>query len=197
MAVSALSPDKLRRFYASLPILHTARLLLRPLRMTDRWAIHEYISDPKVCEPMGWRPHKRLEETDSFIKSNLGRSVPGVWALEAKRVGRVIGTCGFNEIREATETGDIGYALARQFWGEGFSSEALARILQFSFEDLGLRRVEARCRPENAASLRVLAKNGFRRQGYLNKGLHHEGRFYDLHLLAINRNQWRLDHYAG
>ncbi len=62
---------------------------------------------------------------------------------------------------------EVSYYLSPDMWKKGIITEALKLVLSFGFEDLKLNRIQACVLPENAASLRVLEKNGFRREGLL------------------------------
>jgi RimJ/RimL family protein N-acetyltransferase len=70
------------------------------------------------------------------------------------------------------DTGDveIGYGMAKSYWGRGFASEAAAATMKYGFEQLHLPRIVAIAWPENTASLRVLEKLGMRREPRLYNG---------------------------
>ena len=68
--------------------------------------------------------------------------------------------------------------------------KALAGMLEFCFEDLGLHRVEAACLPSNAASKALLARKGFREEGYARQYLRINGQWQDHVLFAILREEW-------
>jgi len=64
-------------------------------------------------------------------------------------------------------------------WGKGLISEAIGTALEFGFGTLGLHRVEAITRPQNAASIRALEKNGFVREGEFKEDIFWEGAYHD------------------
>ena len=75
-------------------------------------------------------------------------------------------------------------------WGRGFASDAVATVIGFSFNAMNLHRLEADADPDNERSLRVLERQGFRRQGYLRERWHHLGELRDTVLLGLLRREW-------
>ncbi|NHQ88475.1 GNAT family N-acetyltransferase [Iodobacter sp. HSC-16F04] len=87
---------------------------------------------------------------------------------------------------------EVGYSFYPDFWGQGYVSEALQRLLTFLWRDLGLRRVSASCRPENLASIALLKRAGFRLEGHLREHKLIRGHYRDSlvwGLLAIDSTQ--------
>lgn len=87
-----------------------------------------------------------------------------------------------NVRRGASQSAALGYWMGAKYTGRGIMSEALACLLPFAFQNLRLHRVEAACMPDNAASLRVLEKAGFNREGYVRGYLKINGHWED-HIL--------------
>lgn len=84
--------------------------------------------------------------------------------------------------RGVTQSGSLGYWMGERHAGRGYMSDAVRTLLRFGFDTLRLHRIEAACLPHNAASIRLLEKVGFRREGYARSYLCIDGRWQD-HLL--------------
>jgi ribosomal-protein-alanine N-acetyltransferase len=84
----------------------------------------------------------------------------------------------------------LGYGLGVGFTGQGLMTKAVGLILKYAFVDLKLHRVEANVQPDNLASIAVLKRNGFRREGYSEKYLKIGGRWRDHERWAIIRENW-------
>jgi RimJ/RimL family protein N-acetyltransferase len=97
-----------------------------------------------------------------------------------------MGFCGLQFLDNTPEI-EVGYRLARRFWGMGFATEAARESLRYGFEELGLDRIVAVVQPENIASCRVVEKIGLR---YVK-----DARFYqtDVKYYAITREEYRPD----
>jgi len=153
---------------AGVPILETTRLRLRAPRLDDAAHQHAYAREPEVAEPGMWAPLATLEENRRDLVETLERLACGEaieWGIEHRDERRLIGRCGFVRPRPAHRSAELGYALARPYWGCGYMGEALAAVLAYGFERLALHRVEAICLADNAGSIRVLDKAGFRHEG--------------------------------
>lgn len=85
----------------------------------------------------------------------------------------------------------LGYYLGAAYAGQGLMTEALALTLNHAFTTMGLHRVEANIQPDNAASLALVAKLGFVREGYSRRYLKIRGRWRDHERWAILAEDWR------
>jgi ribosomal-protein-alanine N-acetyltransferase len=102
------------------------------------------------------------------------------WAIELVEHGRMIGTAGLLRFDFAHRHAEVGYEIARQWWGRGLTPEAVLAVIRYGFSVLGLHRIEAGVLPGNHASVRVLQKLGFLEEGTRRDYLHFKGRFHDL-----------------
>ena len=148
----------------------TERLRLRvPLR-SDAPAIFEgYAQDAEVVRYLVWRAHRSLRETEQFLETCAADWAAGgdfPWAVTLKEGGGLIGMTG---LRLRGFKADVGYVLARRFWGQGFAAEALRPVVAWALAQPGLFRVWALCDVENRASARVLEKVGMTREGLLRR----------------------------
>ena len=146
------------------PEIATPRLYLRQFSMSDLNDLSLIRSDPDVMRFIGaGQPHsmdqvrKALENILSVWKQHgFGR-----WAVVHKQDKKLIGWCGLAFL-DKTEEIEIGYGIAREHWGKGFTTEAAAATIRFGFEELNLNRIVAVAMPENTASRRVMEKIGMR-----------------------------------
>jgi ribosomal-protein-alanine N-acetyltransferase len=95
------------------------------------------------------------------------------WGIVEKATQKLIGTIVLGNFRHHIFA-DLGYDLAFSAWGKGYMQEALTAVLSYADTDLGLKRISAYVRPENAASLKLLAKLGFIQEGLLHQAGFHE-----------------------
>lgn len=93
--------------------------------------------------------------------------------------------------RGVTQSTVLGYWMGQPYAGKGLMTEAVRAVTGFAFDSLHLNRVEAACLPHNAASIRLLEKVGFQREGYARKYLCIDGRWQDHVLYGLLRNDLR------
>ncbi len=149
----------------------TARLAGRKPRLDDGPALfNSYASDPEVTRYLAWRAYERLEPLNAFLRECVANWEKGSghlpWLLCLKGTDTPIGSIG------VTIEGDkavFGYALARKFWGHGFTAEALKYLVDWSLAQPSLYRAWAFCDVENPASARVMEKAGMTREGILRR----------------------------
>jgi ribosomal-protein-alanine N-acetyltransferase len=87
--------------------------------------------------------------------------------------------------------GELGYALRRDHWGQGYASEAATLMLDFAFTTVGLHRVQAACGPDNVLSRSLLERLGFRCEGRLRHHVFTNGAWRDSLLYALLEHEWR------
>jgi len=155
-------------------IIETPRLTLRPPLMADAEAVFTgYAHDAEVVKYLTWRPHENLEETRDFVRRCIsawedGSAYP--WIITRKEDGRLIGMI---ESRIAGFSLNLGYTLARAYWGRGYMPEAARAVTDWGLSQQGIFRVWALCDVENSASARVMEKIGMRREGILRRCIIH------------------------
>ena len=150
--------------------LETDRLILRRGTAGDAGAMfRNWAGDPEVTKYLSWPTHtgedvsamvladweKRCEQPDCYL-----------WVIELKELGEIIGSISVvNAKDEKVQSAEVGYCIGRRWWHQGITSEALRRVMDFLFDEVGARRVEARHDPRNPHSGAVMRKCGMTYEG--------------------------------
>ena len=175
--------------------LATGRLVLRDFTMDDAPAVHLYGSDPEVVRHLPWGPNT-WRDTREFLRRKLDdqgadpRSRFGLAATLASG-GELIGAVGIRITSPQRREAILSYMWRRDVWGRGYATEAAEALVAFGFEKLGMHRICAFCDVDNGASVRVLEKAGFQREGLLRKHILIRGRWRDQYLYAILEEEWQ------
>ncbi|MHC5596210.1 MAG: GNAT family N-acetyltransferase [Nostoc sp.] len=175
--------------------LETQGLILRDFVESDWQAVHQYASDSEVVRYLPFGPNSE-EDTKNFLQReiSLQREEPRqhfALAVTLKPQKQLIGSCRMSVQDIYNKTGSIGYCFTKEFWGQGYATEAVEAVVSFSFQELCLHRIFATCDPENIASARVMQKIGMQQEGYLRE--HHliKGEWRDSWLYAILEHECR------
>ncbi|HEX8076858.1 MAG TPA: GNAT family N-acetyltransferase [Chthoniobacterales bacterium] len=149
--------------------LATTRLLLRKPRREDAPLIFAaYAQDPEVTRYLTFRPHREIQETEEAVGRFLDNWDSGksyCWLIFRRDTSELAGAIS----ARADQGINLGYLLARPFWGTGLMSEALGAVVEWAFTERRAFRVWAVCDVENEASARLLERNGFHREGILRR----------------------------
>jgi RimJ/RimL family protein N-acetyltransferase len=150
--------------------IHTARLLLRKPRATDASLMFTaYAQDPAVTRYLMWRPHANIAETRAVIDRFLTaweRLEEFCWFLFTNDTGEMIGSIA---ARPENDGFNLGFPLARAYWGNGYMPQAIAAVVDRAFTEPWVSRVSAACDMENHSSARALEKAGFVRERILHE----------------------------
>ena len=150
-------------------ILKTERLILREMLFSDAEALFEMDSNPKVHQYLWNKPLKNSSEVRPYIESvknqylenNIGRFV-----VVLKETNELIGWAGLKYniemVNNKVDFYDIGYRLNEKFWGKGYASEASFAWLNYGFNVMKIKVMEAAAHTENIASNRILQKIGLK-----------------------------------
>lgn len=145
-------------------VLDTERLALRPVAREDIPAIVALAGDAEVAQ---WTVSIRHPLSEAEVTAWLASRTAGgeqAFAILRKGESALIGVVGIT-VRAGADAGgqkgEIGYWIGRPYWGKGFATEAVRRVLLHGFGTLGLAEVEATVFPGNDRSVQVLNKTGF------------------------------------
>ena len=186
-------PDSPAAYFSRLPRVETPRLVLRRITMGDAQDLFAYSQDPEVARHVLWRAHKSIWDTRGYIRwiqQQYRSGEPSSWCIVEKATGSVIGTIGFMAYQPDNAAVEVGYSLARRCWNRGYMTEALSAVLRQAFVALRMHRVEAQHFTANPSSGRVMEKCGMTHEGRLRERVCNKGRFMDVEMWAILREDW-------
>lgn len=146
--------------------LTTDRLILRQLLDSDAEEILLLRSDPMINKYLDRQPAITLDDSLNFIKKtneNIKNNGFKYWAIELKNSKKLIGTiCLFNPAEDLKKC-EIGYELLPDFQGQGIMNEAIKKIIEYAFQILGLKTIEACTHRDNQISIKLLQKFHFKK----------------------------------
>lgn len=144
-------------------IAQTPRLILRRFRADDAAAMQRVFGDAEVMRfGSGAKSPQWVCAWLDECAQNFERRGYGQFAVVLRDADEVIGFCGLNYYADVDGRAEVevGYRLARAWWGRGYATEAAAAVRDYAFATLRLPRLIALIDPDNAASIRVAEKIG-------------------------------------
>ena len=148
----------------ALPLLHTARLTIRPLTLGDLDAFAAIFTDAETMAAYG-RTFTRDESRGWIDRSLMRYERDGfaLFAVELAADGTYVGDCGPSiQVVDGVDELEIGWHIRRDLWGRGYATEAALALRDWVFDDLGRDRLISLVEPSNAASCRMAEKIGMR-----------------------------------
>ncbi len=173
---------------SSFPELLTERLRLRALTPRDTSAVLAVVGNPEVTRYHSVPTLTTLAEARAALERLEQRYAARDairWAIELVEHGEMIGTVGLLRFDFEHRHAEIGYEIARRWWGLGLTPEAAAAVIRYGFSVLGLHRIEAGVLPGNDASVRVVQKLGFIEEGTRRDYLYSKGRFHSFRWFSL------------
>jgi RimJ/RimL family protein N-acetyltransferase len=176
------------------PRLQTERLLLRPITMADRDAFFDIHSDAETLKYWSGEPISERSEADSLVKREIEMSLQEKclnWAVALPDSNLLIGKFVLFTFSEQNRRAEVGYILDRRHWGLGYMSEVMSCVLDYAFNVLKLHRLEADTDPDNVASLALLEKFGFSREGLFRQRWYINGQWLDSVMLGLLKQDYQ------
>ncbi len=177
--------------------LHTLRLRLRAWRPEDRESFATLNADPTVMEhfpePLS---HSQSDLLADRIEEHLQKEGWGLWAVEVARTQAFAGFVGLNRPAfqaRFTPAVEVGWRLPRQYWGNGYATEAAEAALAYGFQSRGLAEIVSFTSTGNLRSQRVMEKLGMRRNpedDFDHPGLPRDHRLCRHVLYRLTRSDW-------
>jgi ribosomal-protein-alanine N-acetyltransferase len=141
----------------------------------------KWATDDEVTKYMMWNSYKSIQEAETFFKNVVEKHL---W-FKAICLGEVV--IGSMTLDKRVHKAELGYVIARKYWGKGLATQAVKLALTSCFAELLIERVEAYVDPENVASKKVLEKNGFICGGLLKDHVVQKGILKDRIVYYINK----------
>ena len=180
------------------PILNAPRVRLRTITPADAPALFGLFSDAETVRYWSHTAFTERAEADALVADIAAHAEAGdllQWGVEVRATGVLVGTATLAGIDRMNQRAEVGFLVGRAHWGHGYGGEAMRALISHAFGGpdvggIGLRRLEADVDPRNAASLRVLERLGFRREGLLRERWRVGGGVQDTVLLGLLASEW-------
>lgn len=177
----------------NIPVLHTERMELREIHPEHAEDYFDVMGRDEVTQYYGMDSLKEIKQAKELIESfhttkDAGRGMR--WGMFKKGSDRLMGTIGLNNLLLYSKKTEVGYEIHPNYWRKGFVFEANKAVLDYAFGELELYRVGAITFPENTASIRLLEKLGFKKEGTLRGYLFQRNQSYDANVFSLLRPEW-------
>ncbi|WP_026696140.1 GNAT family N-acetyltransferase [Peribacillus kribbensis] len=175
-------------------VLETERLLLRPFLLEDAVQVQRMAGEREIYETTLGMPHPYpLEAAVNWIRSHekwiqTRKAFP--FAVELKKEKILAGAMTLR-IEPGHNRGELAYWIGKEFWGRGYATEAALQVAEFGFREQGLQRIWGMAMSDNYASQKVMKKIGMKYEGRLRKHILKDGRYYDLSVYGLLREQFK------
>lgn len=135
---------------------------------------------------------KTPEEFRAYVTGAEKRNAEGIeYSCVILYKEEIVGRIGLYFMDKMNRIASIGYWVSEEHQGEGIISKACEAVLQYGFEELNLNRIEIKCGTGNSKSIAVPKRLGFQREGIIRQGELLNGRFVDLYLYSMLRDEWK------
>jgi len=178
------------RFPGTDASIRTPRLDIRLVGGPDLPALLEINADDVATRYLPYESWRGMEDAQAWFDratARLAAREAAQFVIVLRETGDVIGSCLLFKFDEASARAEVGYVLGRQYWGTGYMFEAMKALVDYAFEELGLRRLEAEIDPRNTASARLLERLRFTREGLLRERWNSKGEISDSGLYGLLR----------
>jgi ribosomal-protein-alanine N-acetyltransferase len=168
----------------------TKRLILRRPTLKDAEDIAENANSLDVSRYLALVPYPYgIKDARAFIKlcSKTAKQDPYNFGIELKSTGKIIGMISLLRVDRFSKKGEVGYCLGERYWRQGITVEALESIVNFAFQKLKLVRIQAEVFFENRASINLLKRFGFRKEGLKRKAMRAKstGKWHDVWIYGL------------
>lgn len=176
------------------PTLATRRLILRTLGDADVAALFDIHSDLEAMRfwsSPAWTDRADAQRTIDADRVQLQAGSAIRFGLFERVGGGAIGCCSVHHIDWTNQRAEVGYILLRSHGRRGLMHEAMTAAVEYAFDRLSLRRLEADIDPRNVASARTLERLGFLHEGTLRARWLVDGEVSDSAFYGLLRDDWR------
>ncbi|MEA4812991.1 MAG: GNAT family protein [Anaerolineaceae bacterium] len=180
-----------------MPDFKYGRLIFRGLEKANLSTYLRWFRDAEVTQNLGTPmvPYT-LSDEEGWMEAELKRSMDErTMGIHIQKEGseelRLIGNGGFHAIDQRSRSAEIGLLIGEKAeWNKGYGTEAVQGLIWHGFYNLGLHRIWLRVHSPNRGGIRAYEKAGMKHEGTLREAHYQQGRFVDVHIMSILREEW-------
>lgn len=175
-------------------MIYGKRVRLRAVERSDVAQYYDWVNDPDVTAGLTlFLPMSNTDE-EKWFESTMQRpqeEKPLAIEIRHGKGWRLIGNCGFFDIDWITRSAEVGIMIGdKSVWGKGYGAEVMLLLQRHGFETLNLNRVYLRVHADNQRAVRAYEKTGFAHEGRLRQAVFKNGRYGDVLLMSVLREEW-------
>lgn len=178
------------------PILRGKMVTLRPPTETDLPNFVRWFADREVTRYFTNVVVYSIQQEEDWFKRVAEDRSTVVWSLEVE--GKHVGSIGIRDVDWVHAHGTTGILIGdKEHWGKGVATEAMALRTRYAFRELNLHKLKTYVLMENEASKRALVRSGYRQIGILREEIWRDGRWQDMWIAEVLREDWERDERPG
>ncbi|MGZ5385527.1 MAG: GNAT family N-acetyltransferase, partial [Acidimicrobiia bacterium] len=174
--------------------IRTERLLIRPFRPDDAHGLAARRNDPVVARYQNWTLPYSMEQAEKIASDLAAMDGPrnDEWWMAVVADPDTEEALGDLAVHLSWEsrTAEVGYTFAKENWGRGYATEALAAMIEYLFDAVGVTRVWGGLHPDNPASAMVLERSGLLFEGHTRSSFWKGGEVSDDWIYGMTRPDW-------
>lgn len=176
-------------------LLETNRLVLRRLTINDsKEMFNNWASSKEVCKFLSWPAHENIETTKSILNiwiEKYNNFTFYQWGIVIKATNELIGTISCVNFKERLREIEVGYCIGKKWWNKGYTSEALARLIEFFFKEVNANRIVAIHDTNNPNSGKVMLKCNMKKEGILRMAMQNsQNEYCDVAIYSILKKEY-------
>ncbi|EEM47005.1 GNAT family N-acetyltransferase [Bacillus cereus] len=177
--------------------LETEHLCIEPFTNDDVFRIKELANDKELANILGLPHPYKLEFAQDWVDMQpelIRKGIESPLGIVSKESREIVGTITLR-IDKGNNRGELGYWIGKNYWGKGFATEAVNRMIQFGFIELGLNKIWASAISRNRSSIKVLEKWGLRKEGTLRQNRLLLNTYEDVDVYGILKTEYNVLNY--
>jgi len=180
------------KVFEPFPNLETDRIILRQIKEKDTASIFRFYSDDESLKFIARNRFTKLEQAVEKVKDfqKYYEEKKAIWwTFTQKPDNEFIGFGGLFEISKESNKAEIGYGLLPEYWGNGIMSEVIKKIVDLGFLEMKLHKIYGVITPGNNASIRILEKLDFLKEGMLKDNEFAQNKYFDSAIYSLINNK--------
>ena len=166
------------------------KLCLRGIERSDIPAFVRWFNDPEVRSYLQMYMPMSTAQEELWFEAQLkdpDRHLFGIETLE----GKLIGNLGIEDIDRKNRSATLGIVIGeKEYWGQGYGTEAITTLLRFIFTEMNLHRVSLAVYEYNRRAIRCYEKCGFKMEGQKREAHFHDGEYHDELIMGVLREEF-------
>ena len=176
-------------------VIYGERIRLRAPERSDIPSFVKWFNDPEVTEGLftAFPVSTATEENwfENMIKRPM-REHPLTIEIKQGEEWLAIGNTGFASFDDTARSAEVGIVIGeKEYWNQGYGTEAMRLMLKHGFESLNLHRIMLRVYAYNKRAIRSYEKVGFVQEGTLRQAIYRKGQYHDVLLMSVLQSEWR------